>query len=77
MLFVVFFFFLDRFLHCNLLHDSNGRRGSVCIMSAHSCKGKYSLKETESFLAKSKGEIKTNLKLKAWQHVPEKQEVEE
>lgn len=62
----------------------------MCIMSAHSakqyvisslfnifCKGKYSLKGTESFLAKSKGEIKTNLKWKAWQHIPEKQEVKE
>lgn len=40
-------------------------------------KGKYSLKGTESFLAKSKGEIEINLKWKAWQHIQEKQETEE
>lgn len=39
------------------------------------CKGKYSLKGTESFLAKSKGEIKINLKLKAWQHIEKKKEM--
>lgn len=33
-----------------------------------------SLRRTESFLPKSKEEIKIDFKLKAWQHIEEKQE---
>lgn len=83
--FLYVFFQSVIFLHPNLSHHTNGRRESIqyeCTwiklhIASHCltfCKGKYSLRRTESFLPKSKGEIEIDLKLKAWQHIEEKEE---